>query len=85
VEAAVIAIPDPKWDERPLPCVVLAEGAAVSIDDVRGHLEGSAGFSRWQLPDRIELVDALPRTSVGKIDKKALRESYARSLSEPRV
>jgi acyl-CoA synthetase (AMP-forming)/AMP-acid ligase II len=76
VEAAVIAIPDPKWDERPLPCVVPADGAGVSIEEMRAHLE-AAGFPRWQLPERHETLEALPRTSVGKIDKKALREKYA--------
>jgi fatty-acyl-CoA synthase len=70
--AAVVAVPDPKWDERPLPCVV----GSVSIDDVRAHLE-AAGFPRWQLPERLELIDALPLTSVGKVDKRALRERYA--------
>jgi fatty-acyl-CoA synthase len=75
-DAAVIAIPDPRWDERPLPCLVAAEGSVVEIEHVRTHLEQS-GFARWQLPERIELLEALPRTSVGKIDKKALRETYA--------
>jgi fatty-acyl-CoA synthase len=76
---AVIAIPDPKWDERLRPCIVLADGAALAIEEVCAYLETSAWFHRLQLPERIELVEALPRTSVGKIDKKALRETYAQS------
>ena len=74
-EAAVIAVPDPKWQERPLVCVVPEPGAEVSADQVRDHLL-SRGFARWQLPERIEVIDAVPRTSVGKFDKKALRSQF---------
>jgi fatty-acyl-CoA synthase len=76
VEAAVIAIPDPKWQERPLACVVAREGAAIDAAALREHLEQS-GFAHWQLPDRIELIDEVPRTAVGKFDKKALRARFA--------
>jgi fatty-acyl-CoA synthase len=75
-EAAVIAVPDPKWQERPLACVVLRAGAQLTPDEVRSHLEAH-GFARWQLPDRVELLDAIPRTSVGKFDKKRLRGELA--------
>jgi fatty-acyl-CoA synthase len=75
LEAAVIAIPDPKWQERPLVCVVLKAGASVSVDEVHAHLLGG-GFARWQLPARLEVIDAVPRTSVGKFDKKALRALF---------
>lgn len=74
VDAAVIAIPDEKWGERPLVFLVPSPGHKVGLDEVRGHLEG--GFARWQLPDRLELLDELPRTSVGKVDKKALRARF---------
>jgi len=74
-EAAVIAIPDDKWQERPLICVAPRPGAAVTLDAVRAHLT-AAGFARWQLPDRIEVVEAIPRTGVGKFDKKALRARF---------
>jgi fatty-acyl-CoA synthase len=74
-EAAVIAVADVKWGERPLACVVASENAEVQLEQVHRHLE-SSNFPRWQLPDRIELLDALPRTSVGKVDKKALRARY---------
>ena len=75
-EAAVIAIPDPKWQERPLACVVVRRGAALDLARLRAHLAES-GFASWQLPDRMELIDAVPRTSVGKFDKKALRARFA--------
>lgn len=76
LEAAVIAVPDQKWLERPLACVVAREGETLSVDDVRSHLE-ARGFARWQLPDRVELVDEVPKTSVGKFDKKVLRARFA--------
>ena len=75
-EAAVIAVPDVKWGERPMACVVPVEGAAVELAQLAALLEGSK-FPRWQLPDRMEILDALPRTSVGKVDKKALRARFA--------
>jgi fatty-acyl-CoA synthase len=74
-EAAVIAVPDPKWQERPLACVTPEPGATVTLEQVRDHLERS-GFARWQLPDRLELVDAIPRTGVGKFDKRSLRSRF---------
>ena len=70
-QAAVVAVPDPKWQERPLAFIV-ANRAEVTLDAVRGHLE-SLGWARWQLPDRVEVIDRIPTTSVGKFDKKALR------------
>jgi fatty-acyl-CoA synthase len=75
-EAAVIAIPDVKWGERPLACIVGFDDAKITLGEVHGHLEAS-GFPRWQLPDRIELLPEMPRTSVGKVDKKFLRAKYA--------
>jgi fatty-acyl-CoA synthase len=75
VEAAVIAIPDPKWQERPLVCVVPRAGAEVSAQQVRDHL-ADRGFARWQLPERIEVIDVVPRTTVGKFDKKLLRSRF---------
>jgi fatty-acyl-CoA synthase len=71
-EAAVIAVPDPKWVERPVAFVVLHAGRVLEPGTVRQHLEDS-GFARWQLPDRIEVIDEVPKTAVGKFDKKALR------------
>ena len=73
-EAAVIAVPDPTWDERPLAVVVLKSGEQVSPEDLRQHL--APDFAKWWLPDRIEFVDAIPRTSTGKFLKTALRERF---------
>jgi fatty-acyl-CoA synthase len=74
-EAAVVAVPDPKWQERPLACVVPRPGTAVTLEAVRRHLAG-AGFAEWQLPDRMELIDEVPKTGVGKFDKKVLRARF---------
>jgi fatty-acyl-CoA synthase len=76
VEAAVVAVPDPRWQERPLACVVVDEGVTLDLPALHTHLL-DRGFARWQLPDRLELIDAVPRTSVGKFDKKALRARFA--------
>jgi fatty-acyl-CoA synthase len=70
-EAAVIAMPDDRWGERPLACVALAEGADVSPAELREHL--ASGLARWQLPDAFSFIDEVPKTSVGKFDKKVLR------------
>jgi fatty-acyl-CoA synthase len=73
-EAAVIAVPHPKWSERPLACVVLKPGASVDAEGLRAHLAPS--FAKWQLPDAFEFIDAIPRTSTGKFWKARLREHY---------
>ena len=75
VEAAVVGVPDRRWQERPLACVVPRSGADLTLEDVRTFLEDKV--PRWWLPDAIEVVDAVPRTSVGKIDKKVLRARFA--------
>jgi fatty-acyl-CoA synthase len=74
-EAAVIALPHPKWQERPLAAVVLKDGARATAEELRTHLETK--FSKWQLPDAIVFVDAIPRTSVGKFQKSKLRKQFA--------
>jgi fatty-acyl-CoA synthase len=73
-EAAVIAIADAKWGERPLACVVLKAGTRASSDQLRAHL--ASRFAKWQIPDRVEFLDAIPRTSTGKFWKVKLRERY---------
>jgi fatty-acyl-CoA synthase len=75
-EAAVIAVPDPKWDERPLAVVVKREGAEVTGDELRDFL--APDFAKWWLPDRYEFVAEIPKTSVGKFLKTQLREQYAK-------
>lgn len=74
-EAAVIAAPDERWGERPLACVVPAPGQSVNPDELRAHLSGRV--VKWWVPEQWAVVDEVPRTSVGKHDKKLLRERYA--------
>ena len=73
-EAAVVGLPHPKWQERPYVQVMLRPGATITLAEVHEHLSGA--FASWQLPERVDVVTELPRTSVGKIDKKALRAPY---------
>jgi fatty-acyl-CoA synthase len=76
-EAAVIAIPDERWGERPLAAIVLREGQEASTDDLRSHL--ARDYAKWQLPDRFEFIDEIPRTATGKFKKTALREKFVAS------
>jgi acyl-CoA synthetase (AMP-forming)/AMP-acid ligase II len=76
-EAAVIAMPDEKWGERPLAVVVLRDGAEATPEELREHL--SQHFAKWQLPDRFEFVDAIPRTATGKFKKTELRERFVKA------
>ncbi|MFE5216166.1 MULTISPECIES: long-chain fatty acid--CoA ligase [unclassified Streptomyces] len=76
-EAAVVAVPDDKWGERPLATVVLREGATADFRSLRVFLAEEARIAKWQLPERWTLVQAVPKTSVGKFDKKVLRRQYA--------
>jgi fatty-acyl-CoA synthase len=71
-EAAVIAKPDERWQERPLACVVRKKGSSVSAEDLVEHLKSRV--AKWWLPDEISFIDEVPKTSVGKFDKKVLRE-----------
>jgi fatty-acyl-CoA synthase len=73
-EAAVIAAPDERWGERPLACIARRPGQSVSPDELRAHLSGRV--VKWWLPEQWAFVDEVPRTSVGKHDKKLLRERY---------
>ena len=74
-EAAVIAIPDEKWSERPLACVVLKRGLAATPAELNTLLLAKS-FAKWQLPERYEFIDAVPRTSTGKFWKMKLRERF---------
>jgi fatty-acyl-CoA synthase len=73
-EATVIAVDHEKWQERPMACVVLREGAETTSEALNDHL--GERFPSWWLPDSYEFVDAIPRTSTGKFDKMRLRERY---------
>jgi fatty-acyl-CoA synthase len=75
VEAAVIAVPDERWSERPCACVVRREGSDLDADALRGFL--SDRVAKWWLPERVEFIDEVPKTSVGKFDKKVLRAQFA--------
>jgi fatty-acyl-CoA synthase len=74
LDAAVLGVPHPKWHERPLALVVVRQGQVLSADTVRKHLEPL--FAKWQLPEQVLFINAIARTSVGKIDKKRLRTDY---------
>ena len=74
-EAAVIAIPDEKWSERPLACVVAKPGQAPQAEELAAHLL-KMGFAKWQVPDRYEWIASVPRTSTGKFYKLKLREMF---------
>jgi acyl-CoA synthetase (AMP-forming)/AMP-acid ligase II len=73
-EAAAIGIKHPKWDERPLLCVVRASGSDVSESEIREHLQKH--IASWWMPDAIEFVDDLPHTATGKLSKLQLRERF---------
>jgi fatty-acyl-CoA synthase len=83
VEAAVIAKPDERWAERPLCCVVLREGASTSAPDLVEHLRGRV--AKWWLPDEFAFLAEIPKTSVGKFDKKVLRGDLSEGTLEGRV
>ena len=84
-ETAVVGLPDPKWGERPLVLVVPKRDRVGQVDEtaIRDWLKDFADqgiISKWGIPDRVLIVEAIPRTSVGKLNKKAIREQYGPSL-----
>ena len=78
LEAAVIGIPDPKWIERPLAYIVLREGKTALPEELREFLMDK--FAKFWIPDNYAFIDFIPKSSVGKILKSALREKYAQDL-----
>ena len=76
VEASVIGVPDPRWDERPLACVVRKQGSAVDAAALAAFLGGHV--AKWQVPERWAFIDEVPKTSVGKFDKKVLRARHGK-------
>jgi fatty-acyl-CoA synthase len=83
VEAAVIAKPDERWSERPLCCVVLREGASATAPELVEHLRGRV--AKWWLPDEFAFLEEIPKTSVGKFDKKVLRGDLSEGSLSGRV
>lgn len=75
LEACVIGVPDDRWDERPLACVVARSGAPIDIAILRAHL--ASRVAKWWIPERWAFIAEVPKTSVGKYDKKNLRAQYA--------
>jgi len=76
-QAAVIAVADERWGERPLAAVVLAGDADADVEALRAHLAGD--FAKWQLPERFEFVEAIPLTATGKFKKTVLRERFGKA------
>ena len=74
-EAAVIGVPHPKWDERPLLIVVREKDSDVSSEEILEYLTGK--IAKWWMPDEVIFTDALPHTATGKVLKTKLREDYA--------
>jgi fatty-acyl-CoA synthase len=83
IEAAVIAKPDERWAERPLCCVVLRDGSDVGADELLEHLRGRV--AKWWLPDEFAFLEEIPKTSVGKFDKKVLRTRLSEGDLQGRV
>ena len=79
-EAAVVGVEHPKWQERPLACIVAKPGQSVSKEEILDHLKDK--FAAWWMPDDVVLIDEVPKTSVGKFDKKVLRERFAAHLKQ---
>ena len=73
-QAAVIGVPDPRWTERPLACVVVKPGTSVDAAVLAAFLEEHV--AKWQVPERWSFIDEVPKTSVGKFDKKVLRARH---------
>jgi len=74
VEAAVVAIPDDRWDERPLACVVLKKSSKATADDLYKYL--GERLVKWSVPEKFTFINEVPKTSVGKFNKKVLRQQY---------
>ena len=80
LEAAVIGVPDKQWDERPLACVVRKPGSRITADALRAYLTGRV--AKWWIPERWAFIEEIPKTSVGKFDKKVLRATHKKGAIE---
>jgi fatty-acyl-CoA synthase len=74
-EASVVGVPDERWGERPLATVAVRDGAELTVDELAAFL--GARVAKWQLPERWAFIPEVPKTSVGKFDKKVIRKRYA--------
>ncbi|MBT8099861.1 MAG: AMP-binding protein, partial [Gammaproteobacteria bacterium] len=74
-EAAVIGVPHPKWTERPILIIILADGAELSREEMLSWLDGK--IAKWWIPDDVVFVDEIPHTATGKIKKIELRKQFA--------
>ena len=81
----MIGVPDERWDERPLACVVLQDGRDVDAAPSCAEFLGAPGRASGRLPERWAFIDEVPKTSVGKFDKKVLRARYAAGELEPEL
>ena len=81
LEAAVIAMPHERYSERPLACVVLEEDQSLTMDELKEHLTDRV--AKWWIPDELAIIDAVPKTSVGKFDKKVLRKDLEEGRLTP--
>ena len=79
-EASVVGVPDDRWGERPLAAIVVLEGQELTVEELRTYLADHV--AKWQVPERWAFVDEVPKTSVGKFDKKVIRRSYAEGRLE---
>jgi fatty-acyl-CoA synthase len=77
-EAAVIGVPHPKWDERPLLIIVLKPGQKATREEILAYLTGK--IAKWWMPDDVVFVDEIPHTATGKIQKTALRERFGKHV-----
>ncbi|MGI8717865.1 MAG: long-chain fatty acid--CoA ligase [Lapillicoccus sp.] len=82
-EASVVGVPDERWGERPLASVVLGPGTATTVEDLREFV--ATKVAHWQVPERWAVIEEVPKTSVGKFDKKVLRKRYAEGELEVRT
>ncbi len=82
-EASVVGVPDERWGERPLASVVLGPGTATTVEDLREFV--ATKVAHWQVPERWAVIEEVPKTSVGKFDKKVLRKWYAEGELEVRT
>ena len=74
-EAAVVGVPDERWDERPLAAIVVKEGESLTAEELKAWLADRV--VKWWIPERWTFIEEVPKTSVGKFDKKVIRKSYA--------